>query len=158
MIFGDDRLIWLEVGFGGGEYMVYMVVIYCDIGIIGCELFINGVVMLLGKICVVGVENVSVYFGDVCDLMDVFFVVSIDKVFLNYFDLWFKVCYYCCCFVMFEYLILLVWIMKLGVEFCVVLDIFDYICQMFEEVLFVGFDLVYEGLDVFQDWLFMCYE
>src|SRR5690606_18396349 len=35
-IFGDDRPVWMEVGFGGGEHMVHMAAAYPDIGIIGC--------------------------------------------------------------------------------------------------------------------------
>ena len=70
-IFGNDRPIWLEVGFGGGEHMVHMAATYPDINIIGCEPFINGVAMLLGKIRSAGVTNVSVHPGDARDLMDV---------------------------------------------------------------------------------------
>ena len=32
-IFGDDRPVWLEVGFGGGEHMVHMAARYPEIGI-----------------------------------------------------------------------------------------------------------------------------
>src|SRR5690606_40792609 len=67
-IFGDDRPVWLEVGFGGGEHMVHMAARYPQIGIIGCEPFINGVAMLLGKIRAAGVSNVSVHPGDARDL------------------------------------------------------------------------------------------
>ncbi|MEP1929862.1 MAG: hypothetical protein ABJJ37_01115, partial [Roseibium sp.] len=44
------RPVWLEVGFGGGEHMVYQAAKNPDVGIIGCEPYINGVAMLLGKI------------------------------------------------------------------------------------------------------------
>ena len=64
--------VWLEIGFGGGEHMVAMAALYPEIGIIGCEPFINGVAMLLGKIRAAGVTNVSVHPGDARDLMDVF--------------------------------------------------------------------------------------
>lgn len=128
VVWFKGKLVWLEIGFGGGEYFVYMGEIYFDVEIIGCEFYINGVVMLLGKICWMGMGNVVVYFGDVCDLFDVIFDGFIEKVFLNYFDLWFKKCYYCCCFVMVEYFELLFCVLKLGVEFCVVMDIEDYVC------------------------------
>lgn len=70
-IFGDARPVWLEIGFGGGEHMVAMAARYPEVGIIGCEPFINGVAMLLGKIRAAGVTNVSVHPGDARDLMDV---------------------------------------------------------------------------------------
>ena len=87
-IFGDARPVWLEVGFGGGEHMVAMAARYPGIGIIGCEPFINGVAMLLGKIRAAGVSNVSVHPGDARDLMDVLPDGSIAKAFLNYPDPW----------------------------------------------------------------------
>jgi tRNA G46 methylase TrmB len=42
-----------------------------DKGLIGCEPYINGVAMLLGKIRTSGVENLRVHPGDVRDLFDV---------------------------------------------------------------------------------------
>ncbi len=71
--------VWLEIGFGGGEHMVAMAARYPDIGIIGCEPFINGVAMLLGKIRAAGVSNVSVHPGDARDLMDVLPDASIAR-------------------------------------------------------------------------------
>ena len=85
---GDDRPLWLEVGFGGGEHMVAMAARYPQIGIIGCEPFINGVAMLLGKIRAAGVSNVSVHPGDARDLMDVLPDASVARAFLNYPDPW----------------------------------------------------------------------
>ncbi len=70
-IFGDDRPVWLEIGFGGGEHMVHMAARYPGIGLIGCEPFINGVAMLLGKIRAAGVTNLAIHPGDVRDLFDV---------------------------------------------------------------------------------------
>ena len=81
-IFGNDRPVWLEVGFGGGEHMVHMAATYPDINIIGCEPFINGVAMLLGKIRAAGVTNVSVHPGDARDLMDVLPDASVERAFL----------------------------------------------------------------------------
>ena len=48
-LFGG-RDVWLEIGFGGGEHMVHQAVQNPDVGLIGCEPYINGVAMLLGKI------------------------------------------------------------------------------------------------------------
>ena len=157
-IFGDDRPIWLEVGFGGGEHMVHMAARYPDIGIIGCEPFINGVAMLLGKIRAAGVENVSVHPGDARDLMDVFPENSIDKAFLNYPDPWPKARHHRRRFVTPEHLIPLARVMKPGAEFRVATDIPDYVRQTLEEVPPAGFDLVAEGPEPWDDWLSTRYE
>ncbi|TWI35050.1 tRNA (guanine(46)-N(7))-methyltransferase TrmB [Paracoccus sulfuroxidans] len=157
-IFGDDRPVWLEVGFGGGEHMVHMAARYPEVGVIGCEPFINGVAMLLGKIRAAGVENVSVHPGDARDLMDVLPEGSIAKAFLNYPDPWPKARHHRRRFVTPEHLIPLYRVMQPGAEFRVATDIPDYVRQTLEEVPKAGFTLVHEGLDAWDDWLSTRYE
>ena len=157
-IFGDDRPVWLEVGFGGGEHMVAMAARYPEIGIIGCEPFINGVAMLLGKIRAAGVENVSVHPGDARDLMDVFPENSIDKAFLNYPDPWPKARHHRRRFVTPEHLRPLARTMRPGAEFRLATDIPDYVRQALEEVPAAGFVLVAEAAKPWEDWLSTRYE
>ena len=157
-IFGDGRPVWLEVGFGGGEHLVHMAKSYPDIGIIGCEPFINGVAMLLGKIREAGVTNLSVHPGDVRDLMDVLPDQSIAKAFLNYPDPWPKKRHHRRRFVTPEHLQPLARTMKSGAEFRVATDIPDYVRQTLEEVPKAGFDLVSQGDTPWQDWLSTRYE
>ena len=157
-IFGDDRPLWLEVGFGGGEHMVHMAARYPDIGIIGCEPFINGVAMLLGKIRAAGVTNVSVHPGDARDLMDVLPPDSISRAFLNYPDPWPKARHHRRRFVTPEHLIPLARVMKPGAEFRVATDIPDYMRQTLEEVPQAGFDLVVDTPVAWDDWLSTRYE
>ncbi|AGT09557.1 tRNA (guanine(46)-N(7))-methyltransferase TrmB [Paracoccus aminophilus] len=157
-VFGDDRPVWLEVGFGGGEHMVHMAARYPEVGIIGCEPFINGVAMLLGKIRAAGVENVSVHPGDARDLMDVLPAGSISKAFLNYPDPWPKARHHRRRFVTPEHLIPLHRVLKSGAEFRVATDIPDYVRQTLEEVPPAGFTLVHEGPEAWEDWLSTRYE
>jgi len=157
-IFGDDRPVWLEVGFGGGEHMVHMAARYPEIGIIGCEPFINGVAMLLGKIRAAGVENVSVHPGDARDLMDVFPEASVSKAFLNYPDPWPKARHHRRRFVTPEHLVPLARVLQPGAEFRVATDIPDYVRQTLEEVPLAGFDLVADGPEPWDDWLSTRYE
>ena len=157
-IFGDDRPIWLEIGFGGGEHMVAMAARYPQIGIIGCEPFINGVAMLLGKIRAAGVSNLSVHPGDARDLMDVLPDASISRAFLNYPDPWPKVRHHRRRFVTPEHLIPLHRVMAPGAEFRVATDIPDYMRQTLEEVPRAGFALVHEGPEAWDDWHSTRYE
>jgi tRNA (guanine-N7-)-methyltransferase len=41
----EGKPLWLEIGFGGGEHLVHMAATYPEIGIIGCEPFVNGIAM-----------------------------------------------------------------------------------------------------------------
>ncbi len=85
---GRPREIWLEIGFGGGEHMMAVARAHPAVGIIGCEAFINGVVMLLARIERAGVANLAIHPGDARDLMDVLPDGSVAQVFLLYPDPW----------------------------------------------------------------------
>ena len=157
-IFGDDRPIWLEIGFGGGEHLVHMAARYPEIGIVGCEPFVNGVAMLLGKIRQAGVTNLAVHPGDARDLMEVLPDASVAKAFLNYPDPWPKRRHHRRRFVTQNHLRPLARVMQPGAEFRVATDIPDYVRQTLKEVPQAGFDLVGEGGVAWDDWLSTRYE
>lgn len=141
--------VWLEIGFGGGEHLVHMGETYPEIEIIGCEPFMNGVAMLLGKIRKLQTQNVAVHPGDARDLFDVLPDHSISKAFLNYPDPWPKKRHHRRRFVTAEHLEPLFRVLKLGAEFRVATDIPDYVRQTLIEVPKAGFVWQAEGP---QDW------
>ena len=160
-LFGG-RPVWLEVGFGGGEHLVHQAASNPDIGIIGCEPYINGVAMLLGKIRRAGVTNLAVYPGDVRDLFDVLPDRSIDKAFLLYPDPWPKKRHHRRRFVTPDHLEPLSRAMVPGAELRVATDIPDYVRQTLEQVPAHGFDWTAEGPADWRvpwpDWLSTRYE
>ncbi|MEO1774773.1 MAG: tRNA (guanosine(46)-N7)-methyltransferase TrmB [Pseudomonadota bacterium] len=87
-LFPGKREIWLEIGFGGGEHMIAQAASNPEVGLIGCEPFVNGVAMLLTAIEKAGVGNLRLHAGDARDLMDVLPQGSIDRAFLLYPDPW----------------------------------------------------------------------
>ena len=157
-IFGDARPVWLEIGFGGGEHMVHMAATYPDIGLIGCEPFINGVAMLLGRIRSAGVTNLAIHPGDVRDLFDVLPPASIARAFLNYPDPWPKRRHHRRRFVTQDHLVPLARVLQPGAEFRIATDIPDYIRQARAEVPKAGFSLVQDGPTPWDDWLSTRYE
>jgi tRNA (guanine-N7-)-methyltransferase len=154
------RPLWLEVGFGGGEHLVHMAARYPEVGIIGCEPFVNGVAMLLGKIRAAGAENLRIHPGDVRDLFDVLPTASVAKCFLNYPDPWPKARHHRRRFVTPGYLGALARVMAPGAEFRVATDIPDYVRQTLEEVPQTGFDLVAQAGagGAWEDWVSTRYE
>lgn len=140
---------WLEIGFGGGEHMVHLAATYPDVRIIGCEPYINGVAMLLGKIRRAGVANLRVHPGDARDLFDVLPAASLARVFLLYPDPWPKKRHHRRRFVTPEHLEPLAAIMKPGAILCIATDIPDYVRQALEEVPKAGFEWLAESPD---DW------
>jgi tRNA (guanine-N7-)-methyltransferase len=152
------RDTWLEIGFGGGEHVIHQAGENPDVGIIGCEPYINGVAMLLGKIRKASVDNLKIYPGDVRDMFDVLPERSISKAFLLYPDPWPKVRHHRRRFVTPEHLEPLARVLKTGAEFRVATDIPDYVRQALEEVPNTGFDLVHQGGEPWDDWISTRYE
>ena len=135
-----------------------MAATYPDIGLIGCEPFINGVAMLLGKIRAAGVTNLAIHPGDVRDLFDVLPPASVAKAFLNYPDPWPKRRHHRRRFVTQDHLVPLARVMQPGAEFRVATDIPDYVRQTLTEVPKAGFTLVAQGPTAWEDWLSTRYE
>ncbi len=160
-LFGD-RDVWLEVGFGGGEHMVHQASQNPDVGFIGCEPYINGVAMLLGKIREAGADNIKVHPGDARDMFDVLPAQSISRAFLLYPDPWPKKRHHRRRFVTQEHLKPLAEVLKPGAIFRVATDIEDYVRQTLEEVPKAGFEWLAEGpsdwRDPWGDWISTRYE
>ncbi|MBM1633825.1 tRNA (guanosine(46)-N7)-methyltransferase TrmB [Sulfitobacter mediterraneus] len=158
----DGKPVWLEIGFGGGEHLVHQAVQNPDVGIIGCEPYINGVAMLLGKIRRAGVGNLAIHPGDVRDMFDVLEEASIDRAFLLYPDPWPKSRHHRRRFVTPEHLEPLARVLKPGAMFRVATDIEDYVRQTLEQVPQFGFEWLAEGPEDWRqpwdDWLSTRYE
>jgi tRNA (guanine-N7-)-methyltransferase len=157
-----DREVWLEIGFGGGEHMVHQAVQNPDVGIIGCEPYINGVAMLLGKIRAEKAQNVAVYPGDVRNMFDVLPEESISRAFLLYPDPWPKKRHHKWRFVTAEHLRPLGKCLEKGAIFRIATDIPDYVRQSLEQVPRFGFEWLAERpadwREPWDDWISTRYE
>ena len=63
-LFGDDRPLHFEIGFGGGEHLAYRADLLPDHGFIGAEPFVNGVAQALVHVRDGGLANVRIQHGD----------------------------------------------------------------------------------------------
>lgn len=160
-LFGG-RPLWLEIGFGGGEHLVHQAASHPEVGIIGCEPFINGVAMLLGKLRDAEVANVAIHPGDVRDLFDVLPAGSVQKAFLLYPDPWPKKRHHRRRAVTQDYLEPLHHVMAPGAELRVATDIADYVRQTLIEVPRAGFEWLAERpadwRQPWDDWISTRYE
>ena len=82
------RDVWLEIGFGGGEHLVWQARHHPDVGCIGCEPFEDGVVKLLSAVELEGIANVRVWAGDARPLLRLLPVASIGRAFILFPDPW----------------------------------------------------------------------
>jgi tRNA (guanine-N7-)-methyltransferase len=80
--------IWLEIGFGGGEHLAAQAENHPEIGFIGCEVFENGIVKLLGEIARRQLANIRIYADDARPLLAALAPRSIGRVFILFPDPW----------------------------------------------------------------------
>lgn len=87
-LFPDGRPLWLEIGFGAGEHLVAQAEAHPEVGIIGCEPYVNGVAMALARIERAGVDNARLHAGDARELIELLPDDAVVRAFLLYPDPW----------------------------------------------------------------------
>ena len=80
--------IWLEIGFGGGEHLLWQARAHGDVGLIGCEVFEDGVVKVLSGIETGRLENVRVSAEDARSVLRWLPNGVIDRTFILFPDPW----------------------------------------------------------------------
>ena len=68
-LFGDDRTLHFEIGFGSGEHLADRADMLPDHGFIGAEPFLNGVATALAHIREKHLTNVRLWRGDALDVL-----------------------------------------------------------------------------------------
>ncbi|TXJ25510.1 MAG: tRNA (guanosine(46)-N7)-methyltransferase TrmB [Afipia sp.] len=87
-LFGDDRPLEFEIGFGSGEHLAGQAAARPDHGFIGCEPFLNGVVGALLHIREKELANVRLHMGDALTVLDRLPDASLDRLYLLHPDPW----------------------------------------------------------------------
>eukprot|EP01035_Chromulina_nebulosa_P041403 gene41403-biopygen28025 len=70
VLFGDDRPLEVEIGFGAGEHLASQAAMRPGTGFIGCEPFLNGVVGALNHIRDGKLDNVRLHMGDALSVLE----------------------------------------------------------------------------------------
>ena len=88
----DGRLppdgVWLEIGFGAGEHLVWQAEQHPDVGLIGCEPYLNGVAKCLAHIERTGAGNIRLFTDDARLVMAALPDRSLGRVFVLFPDPW----------------------------------------------------------------------
>lgn len=82
------KKLWIEIGFGGGEHLLYQAMQHPDIAMIGCEPFLNGIAALCQGIKENNVKNIMIWPNDARILLKLLKPESIDRCFLLNSDPW----------------------------------------------------------------------
>jgi tRNA (guanine-N7-)-methyltransferase len=87
-LFGDDRPLHFEIGFGAGEHLAWRADLLPDHGFIGAEPFLNGVAAALGHIEAQHLANVRFHMGDALSVLERLPDASLRFVYLLHPDPW----------------------------------------------------------------------
>jgi tRNA (guanine-N7-)-methyltransferase len=68
-LFGEDRPLHFEIGFGSGEHLADRADVLPDHGFIGAEPFLNGVATALGHVREMHLANVRLWRGDALEIL-----------------------------------------------------------------------------------------
>lgn len=134
-LFPGVRAVWLELGFGGGEHLAWQAAANPDVGIVGCELFINGVASLLRHVRDQGLAHVRIADTDSFRVLSALPPASIDRAFLLFPDPWPKARHHRRRFVRPDVLDLLAKVLSDGAEFRFATDHAEYCTWALARVL-----------------------
>jgi tRNA (guanine-N7-)-methyltransferase len=82
------RDVWMEIGFGAGEHLLWQAEANRDVGFIGCEPFLNGVAKAVSGIEEEALANVRLYDNDARHLLQWLPKGSLGRLFILFPDPW----------------------------------------------------------------------
>jgi len=85
-----DGPIWLEIGFGGAEHLLWQAEQNPDVTLLGVEPFLNGVVKAVSGLTQNELSNIRLHRGDARDVLKLLPDNSLDRVFVLFPDPWHK--------------------------------------------------------------------
>ncbi len=128
------RDLWLEIGFGSGEHLAAQARAHPDVGLIGCEVFVNGIAALLARMAQDAITNVRIFDDDARLLMRRLPDASLGRVFILFPDPWPKTRHAARRFVSAENLDTLARLMRDGAELRFASDHAEYVRQTLDVV------------------------
>ncbi len=128
------QALWLEIGFGGGEHLAAQAAAHPAVGLIGAEVFLNGVATAVRALDEAKLENVRLYREDARDLLDALPEASLQRVFILFPDPWPKARHHRRRIVQAESLARIAALLADGGELRLATDDQDYLCWMLQHL------------------------
>jgi tRNA (guanine-N7-)-methyltransferase len=129
------RELWLEVGFGAGEHLVWQAEAHPEVGLIGAEPYEMGVAKILTKLEETPLNNVRLYEGDGREIIERLPHASLGRFFLLFPDPWPKTRHHKRRFLQTEMLDQLARILKSGAELRFATDDKSYLPYALERLM-----------------------
>jgi tRNA (guanine-N7-)-methyltransferase len=138
--------VWLEVGFGAGEHLVWQAAQHPKVGMIGAEPYEMGVAKLLTKLEEIQLNSVRIYEGDGREIIEALPDQSLGRFFLLFPDPWPKTRHHKRRFLQMEMLDSLARVLKPGAELRFATDDKSYLPFALERLMaHPAFDWLAEG-------------
>jgi tRNA (guanine-N7-)-methyltransferase len=132
---GDLEDVWLEVGYGAGEHLLWQARAYPQVGVIGAEPYISGTAKLLSKLEQEPAGNIRLYEDDARDIIEALPDASIGRFFILFPDPWHKARHHKRRFIQMEMLDRLARILKPGGELRFASDDAGYLAHALERLM-----------------------
>jgi tRNA (guanine-N7-)-methyltransferase len=127
--------VWLEVGYGGGEHLLWQAQNNPSVGMIGAEPYISGTAKLLSKLDQQPVSNIRLYEDDARDIVAALPDASIGRFFLLFPDPWPKTRHHKRRFLQMDLLDQLARVLKPGAELRFASDDAGYLAYALERLM-----------------------
>jgi tRNA (guanine-N7-)-methyltransferase len=124
--------VWLEIGFGGGEHLLWQAARNPSVGMIGCEPFQDGVLKMLDAITAGQCRNIRLVADDVRPLLGWLPPASIGRVFMLFPDPWPKLRHRKRRLINVHLLQMLARVMRADAELRIASDVGDYVRAILE--------------------------
>lgn len=118
--------VWLEIGFGAAEHLLWQVGAHPTVGLIGAEPFLNGIAKAVVGIEAAGIQTIRLFDDDVRALLPWLPTASLGRVFVLYPDPWPKARHHKRRLLSAETFAELARIMRPGAQLRIATDIGDY--------------------------------
>jgi tRNA (guanine-N7-)-methyltransferase len=132
---GEITDVWLEVGYGSGEHLLWQARAHPTIGLIGAEPYISGTAKLLSKLDESPAANIRLYEDDARDIIEALPPHSIGRFFILFPDPWHKTRHHKRRFIQSETLDQLARILKQGAELRFASDDAGYLAFALERLM-----------------------
>ncbi|HWA04803.1 MAG TPA: tRNA (guanine(46)-N(7))-methyltransferase TrmB [Rhizomicrobium sp.] len=126
--------VWLEVGYGGGEHLLWQAEHNPHVGLIGAEPYEGGTAKLLSKLEAARARNLRLYEGDAREIVDMLPDASIGRVFILFPDPWPKTRHHKRRFIQMEMLDRLARVTRPGAELRFATDDATYLLWALERI------------------------
>lgn len=127
--------VWLEVGYGSGEHLLWQARAHPGIGLIGAEPYTSGTAKLLSKLEQDPVSNIRIHEYDARDIIGALPAQSIGRFFILFPDPWHKARHHKRRFIQSEMLDSLARILKPGAELRFASDDAGYLAHALERLM-----------------------